>query len=246
MKMIVGLGNPGAKYEATRHNIGFILLDAIEEHYGRNWRSKFNAEEEKTTIATRDVILLKPQTFMNLSGQSVAAAAKFYKIKPRDILVIHDELDLEPGRVKLKQGGGHAGHNGLRSIIEHIGADFERLRVGIGHPGDKSKVSGYVLHDFAKADQDWIARLQDNLPKALPYWLEGNPSKFIEALGGKNLSQKNFGHKNFGHKNFGGAAKPQEAKSKSPKPPKSQPAQDEKPANSSPFDALKNLIKRED
>ncbi len=184
MRMIVGLGNPGGKYVATRHNIGFILLDAIADYYGGAWRSKFQGEEQKLTIAARDVILLKPQTFMNLSGQSVGAAAKFYKIKPRDIFVVHDELDLEPGRVKLKQGGGHAGHNGLRSLIEYIGADFERLRVGIGHPGNKAQVSNYVLHEFAKSDQEWIARLQENLPPALPYYFEANKSRFIESLQG--------------------------------------------------------------
>ncbi len=223
MRMIVGLGNPGSKYIATRHNIGFILADSIADQYGGAWRSKFQAEEQKVSIASRDVILLKPQTYMNLSGQSVAAAAKFYKIKPREILVIHDELDLAPGQVKLKMGGGHAGHNGLRSIIEHMGADFERLRVGIGHPGDKSQVSNYVLHDFAKSDQDWIARLQENLPKALPYYFEGNPSRFMESIKGAAPKPKS-------------TAKPAPAK----------PSQQSEPTKApSPFDALKGLIKRD-
>lgn len=226
MKMIIGLGNPGAKYVATRHNIGFILVDAIAESDGKSWRSKFQSEEQKLTIATRDVVLLKPQTFMNLSGQAVAAAAKFYKIKPRDMLVIHDELDLAPGRVKLKMGGGHAGHNGLRSIIEHMGPDFERMRVGIGHPGDKAQVSNYVLHDFAKSDQEWIANLQENLPRALPFWLEGNPSRFMETLGGE-IERKAKG-------------KPQPRAQKSP--PKPTPPSPETNASSA-FDALKNFFK---
>ncbi len=225
MQMIVGLGNPGGKYVATRHNIGFILADAIAEKYGAAWRSKFQAEEQKISIASRDVILLKPQTFMNLSGQSVAAAAKFYKIKPRDILVIHDELDLEPGRVKLKMGGGHAGHNGLRSIIEHIGSEFERLRVGIGHPGNKAQVSNYVLHDFAKSDQEWIVRLQENLPPALPYYYEANKSRFIESLQG-GVSAKAEGTK--------------PAPTPMPKAPKASP----KDESHSPFDGLKAMFKR--
>ncbi len=181
MKMIVGLGNPGPKYEATRHNIGFILLDALGDSHG-NWRDKFQAHEMRAKIDGEDVILLKPQTFMNLSGTSVAAAAKFYKIDIKDILVIHDELDLEPGHLKLKMAGGHAGHNGLRSIIAHMSADFQRLRVGIGHPGDKNRVADYVLHDFAKADNEWIARLQDNIPKAAEKWVSGNDSMFMEEL----------------------------------------------------------------
>ncbi len=223
MRLIVGLGNPGAKYAATRHNIGFILVDALADYYGGHWRSKFQSEEQKVSVVARDIVLLKPQSFMNLSGGPVAAAAKFYKIKPRDVLVIHDELDLEPGRVKLKMGGGHAGHNGLRSIIDHIGADFERLRVGIGHPGEKSQVSNYVLHDFAKADQDWIARLQENLPIALPSWLEANPSKFIETLNG-------------------GAKEKPAPKAKTP-PPKPVEQKPDEPA--SPFDGLKGLFKRD-
>ncbi len=223
MKLIVGLGNPGPKYEATRHNIGFILVDAIHDAYGRNWRAKFQGEEEKLSIAGEDVILLKPQTFMNLSGQSVGAAAQFYKIRPEDILVIHDELDLAPGQVKLKKGGGHAGHNGLRSIIAQIGADFERMRVGIGHPGEKSQVSNYVLHDFAKSDQEWIARLQENLPRALPYYLEGKNSLFMEGLQGR------------------AKAKP----AKPALPPKPKPTQVEsKP--SSPFEGLKSMFKRDE
>ncbi|MCL4168459.1 UNVERIFIED_CONTAM: hypothetical protein GTU68_054096 [Idotea baltica] len=119
---------------------------------------------------------------MNLSGTSVAAAAKFYKIDLKDILVIHDELDLKPGDLKLKMAGGHAGHNGLRSIIAHMGAEFQRLRVGIGHPGDRNRVADYVLHDFAKADNGWIARLQDNIPKACDKWAEGNQSLFMEEM----------------------------------------------------------------
>ncbi len=223
MKLIVGLGNPGPKYAGTRHNIGFILADAIADQYGGNWRNKFQAEEQKISVVARDVILLKPMTFMNLSGQALGAAMKFYKIKPRDVLVIHDELDLEPGRVKLKMGGGHAGHNGLRSIIEHVGADFERLRVGIGHPGEKSQVSNYVLRDFAKSDQEWIARLQENLPLALPNWLEGNPSKFIETLNN-------------------GAPRKVVPKNKVDKP---KPVEKRSEDTSSPFDGLKNFFKRD-
>ncbi len=222
MKMIVGLGNPGTKYAATRHNIGFILVDVIADVYGHGWRDKFQSEEQKVSVNGADAILLKPQTFMNLSGNGVLAAAQFYKIPIEDILVIHDELDLAPGQIKLKKGGGHAGHNGLRSIMSQMGADFERMRVGIGHPGDKSQVSNYVLHDFAKSDQGWIARLQENLPRALPYWLEGNSSKFMEAL--KN-----------------GGSKPEKTAPKNTQTQK--PSKNPQPSSSSPFDGLKNFFK---
>lgn len=181
MKMIVGLGNPGAKYAANRHNIGFILLDALGDKHG-SWREKFNALEMKIKCEGEDLILLKPQSFMNLSGNSVLAAAQFYKILPIDILVVHDELDIPPAEVKLKIGGGHAGHNGLRSIIGHMGADFARLRVGIGHPGDKNRVSDYVLSDFSSADQQWIGDLQDSFPKSIGHWVTGNQSRFIEGM----------------------------------------------------------------
>jgi len=156
LKLIVGLGNPGAKYARNRHNIGFMALDEIASAHGFSpWRAKFQGQVSEGRLGTTKAILLKPETFMNLSGQSVGEAARFHKIDPAEVIVFHDELDLAPGKIRVKTGGGHAGHNGLRSIHAHIGADYDRVRMGVGHPGHKDAVAGYVLHDFHKADADW-------------------------------------------------------------------------------------------
>lgn len=153
MQLWVGLGNPGAKYAGNRHNIGFMALDRIlEDQNGGPWRAKFQGEIAEARFGSEKVWLLKPGTFMNLSGQSVGEAMRFHKLTPADVTVFHDELDLAPGKLRLKQGGGHAGHNGLRSIHQHIGAEYARVRLGIGHPGHKDRVAGYVLSDFAKAE----------------------------------------------------------------------------------------------
>ena len=160
MILLVGLGNPGQDYEHNRHNIGFMALDAIAGHYKfPAWRQKFQGDVSEGTIAGIRVIALKPRTYMNESGRSVAATAQFIKIPPADIIVLHDELDLPPGKLKIKTGGGHAGHNGLRSIEAHMGADFHRVRLGIGHPGAKELVHNWVLGNFAKADADWLDTL---------------------------------------------------------------------------------------
>jgi PTH1 family peptidyl-tRNA hydrolase len=156
ISLIVGLGNPGSNYAETRHNAGFRFIDALLRQLGTSLRSesRFDGEAGKVGIAGRDVWLLMPQTFMNASGQSVARLANFYKIPPEEILVVHDELDLPPGTVRLKQGGGHGGHNGLRDIINRLGSrDFMRLRIGIGHPGSAPKVESYVLKKAPKAEQ---------------------------------------------------------------------------------------------
>lgn len=165
MRLIVGLGNPGQEYHDNRHNIGFMAIDAIAEHYGIGpFRQKFNGLIADGTIAGARVLLLKPQTFMNRSGDSVGQAAKFYKLEADRITVLHDELDLAPGKVRIKTGGGHGGHNGLRSIDPVIGNAYTRVRLGIGHPGHKDRVHGHVLSDFAKADhKDWL----DPLLKAI-------------------------------------------------------------------------------
>ena len=154
MLLLVGLGNPGAQYEKNRHNVGFMVVDRIADDYNLpSFRKKFSGFLAEGTLKGRKTALLKPGTFMNLSGQSVAAAAKFFKIDPSRIVVFHDELDLEPGKVRVRLGGGLAGHNGLKSLAAHLGTqDFWRVRIGIGHPGDKSRVSGYVLSDFPKAE----------------------------------------------------------------------------------------------
>ena len=157
MKLIVGLGNPGSKYARNRHNIGFMALDRIASDHGfPSWKGKHQGSISEGRIGPARAVLLKPETYMNNSGQSVQAAMRFYKLEPADVIVLHDEIDLAPGKVKCKTGGGHAGHNGLRSIHQHIGPEYNRVRLGVGHPGHKDAVPGYVLRDFPKADEDWL------------------------------------------------------------------------------------------
>lgn len=162
MQLIVGLGNPGEKYRNNRHNIGFMSADAIAERHGFGpFRQKFQGLVAEGEIAGEKVLILKPQTFMNNSGTSVGAAAGFYRLGAGDITVLYDELDLAPGKVRVKLGGGAGGHNGIRSIDPAIGPDYRRVRLGIGHPGHKDAVMPHVLGDFAKADRDWLAPLLD-------------------------------------------------------------------------------------
>lgn len=183
MKLFVGLGNPGPKYERNRHNIGFMALDQIASDHGFSpWKSKFQALISEGTLGGEKVLLLKPQTFMNLSGQSVGEAMRFYKLTPADVVVLHDELDLAPGKARMKQGGGHAGHNGLRSIHSHIGADYARVRLGIGHPGHKDAVAGYVLRDFPKADEGWLDDLMRGISDGAAELAKGNGGKFMNAV----------------------------------------------------------------
>lgn len=183
MKLFAGLGNPGAKYAANRHNIGFMALDRIAADHGFGpWRKAYQGLVAEGRLGAERVILLKPETFMNLSGQSVQAAMTFYKIPPADLVVFHDELDLAPGKLKVKMGGGHAGHNGLRSIHAHIGEAYGRIRLGIGHPGHKDAVAAYVLHDFAKADQDWLDLLLTGLSEGAPALASADAAKFQNAV----------------------------------------------------------------
>lgn len=184
MKLIVGLGNPGAKYAGHRHNIGFMALDRIAADHGFGpWKSKHNGLVSEGRFGSDRAVLLKPETFMNNSGQSVNAAMRFYKLDPGDVVVLHDEIDLAPGKVKHKIGGGHAGHNGLRSIHAHIGADYGRVRLGVGHPGHKDRVPGFVLHDFAKADHDWLDDVLRGCSDGAPFLAAGDPAKFMNAVG---------------------------------------------------------------
>jgi len=163
MFLLVGLGNPGARYAGNRHNIGFMVVDAIAKRHGfAPWRWRFQGVATEGNLGGQKTLLLLPGTFMNESGRSVAEAANFYKIGLDKIAVVHDELDLAPGKLRIKRGGGVAGHNGLRSISAHIGNDYKRVRVGIGHPGDKTIVHSYVLSDFAKAERTgWVETLID-------------------------------------------------------------------------------------
>lgn len=194
MKLIVGLGNPGAKYAQTRHNIGFMAVDRIAEDHGLGpWRARFQGELSEGRLGTDRVALLKPQTFMNLSGQSVGEAMRYLKLDPADVIVLHDELDLAPGKLRLKMGGGHAGHNGLRSITQHIGAEFQRVRLGIGHPGHKDRVASYVLHDFAKAEQDWLDDLMRGISDGAAHLASGDGARFQNAVAARTAPARNSG-----------------------------------------------------
>jgi len=169
MQLIVGLGNPGARYERTRHNVGFVAADSIHRRHGFGpWRAKFQGLLAEGAVGNERLYLLKPQTFMNASGDSVAEAARFYKIPLAEIAVIHDEIDLEAGKLRVKQGGGAAGHNGLRSIDAVLGEDYWRVRVGVGHPGVKELVEPYVLQNFSAEDQAWLPALIDAIADAFP------------------------------------------------------------------------------
>lgn len=191
MQILVGLGNPGAKYAANRHNIGFMALDRIASDHGFGpWKAKFQGQIAEGRLGGDKALLLKPETFMNLSGQSVGEAMRFYKLEPGDVTVFHDELDLAPGKVRLKTGGGHAGHNGLRSIHAHIGEAYHRVRLGIGHPGRKELVAAYVLHDFAKADEGWLDDVLRGLSDGAPYLVEGDRSRFQNAVAARVAPQE--------------------------------------------------------
>ncbi len=183
MLFIVGLGNPGAEYAAHRHNVGFMAVDAIHRrHRFGTWRRRFNAAVAEGTLAGEKVLLVKPQTYMNESGRAVGDAAHFYKIEPRDIVAIHDEVDLAPGKVRMKAGGGSAGHNGLRSLSAVLGDDYRRLRIGVGHPGVKEMVPHHVLHDFAKADRTWLDPLLDAIAENAALLAEGKDATFANRL----------------------------------------------------------------
>jgi PTH1 family peptidyl-tRNA hydrolase len=183
VRLWVGLGNPGPEHARQRHNIGFMALDAIARRHGfAPWRSRFKGEVSDGVLGGQRVLLLKPMTYMNASGESVQAAAAFHKIPPAEICAWHDELDLAPGKVRVKQGGGTAGHNGLRDMQRALGtADFARVRLGIGHPGHKDRVTGHVLGNFAKADT-WVEPLLDALADAAPLLAEGRASEFMTRV----------------------------------------------------------------
>ncbi len=183
MLIFAGLGNPGAKYAGNRHNIGFMALDRIATDHGFGpWKARFQGHACEGRLGSAKVLLLKPGTFMNLSGQSVGEAMRFYKLEAPDITVFHDEIDLAPGKLRVKDGGGHAGHNGLRSIHQHIGPHYSRVRMGVGHPGRKEAVPGYVLSDFAKADQDWLDDVLRGVSDGAPYLADGDAGRFQNAV----------------------------------------------------------------
>lgn len=184
MLLIAGLGNPGSRYAGNRHNIGFMALDEIVRGPSFSpWSKKFSAEIAEGQVGTEKVLLLKPQTFMNESGRSVGEAARFFKIDPADIVVIHDELDLAPGKLRVKTGGGNGGHNGLRSIDAHLGTkDYRRVRLGIGHPGSKDAVTPYVLGDFAKVDREWLDPLLEAVARYIDSLVAGDDALFMNKV----------------------------------------------------------------
>ena len=179
MQILVGLGNPGARYAGNRHNIGFMVLDAIARlHRAAPWRRRFQSEAAEAAFGDKRVLLLKPQTFMNESGRAVGEAARFYKTELSQITVFHDELDLADAKLRVKTGGGNAGHNGLRSISAHLGNDYRRVRLGIGHPGDKNLVHPYVLSDFFKEERPWVEDLVDACAEFVPLLVRGEEASF--------------------------------------------------------------------
>ena len=183
MQLWVGLGNPGAKYAGNRHNIGWMAVDRIAGDHGfAPFRSKFQGSISEGTLGGEKVLLLKPETFMNLSGQSVGEAMRFYKLEAPDVTVFHDEIDLAPAKVRVKAGGGHAGHNGLRSIHQHIGPHYDRVRLGVGHPGHKDRVPGYVLSDFAKADAEWLDDVLRGVSDGAVELARGDSGNFLNAV----------------------------------------------------------------
>ena len=184
MLLWVGLGNPEPGMARQRHNIGFMAIDVIAHRHGFSpWRQRFKGLVAEGTVGGEKVLALKPLTYMNLSGEAVQAAASFFKIAPDQITAFHDELDLIPGKVRVKRGGGAAGHNGLRSMDRMLGTpDYWRVRLGIGHPGDKDRVTGHVLGDFAKTDRDWLIALLDGVAEAAPLLAGGKPEEFMTKV----------------------------------------------------------------
>ncbi|MHA1164089.1 MAG: aminoacyl-tRNA hydrolase [Alphaproteobacteria bacterium] len=183
MKLLIGLGNPGAEHASNRHNIGFMALDAIADTHGFGpWRNKFHGQLSQGRLGGEKCLLLKPSTYMNESGRAANEAVRFYKLDLDDVIVLHDEIDLAPAKIRVKKGGGVAGHNGLRSLTSHIGNDYVRVRIGIGHPGDKSKVHRHVLKDFSKSERAWVEPLITAIADAAPHLAEDEHANFMNKV----------------------------------------------------------------
>ena len=179
MRLLVGLGNPGPEHARQRHNVGFLAVDAIHRAHGLGpWKARFDGYLAQGEVGGERVAALKPLTYMNDSGRAVGQAMRFHKLEPGDVIAIHDEIDLVAGKLRVKRGGGSAGHNGLRSLDDHVGPDYWRVRIGIGHPGDKHLVARYALHDFAKADKVWLDKLLDAIAADLPLLVAGDANRF--------------------------------------------------------------------
>ncbi len=238
MIILIGLGNPGEKYAHHRHNVGFMAVDAIADAHGFGpARQKFDAEFREGILegpnGREKALALKPLTYMNDSGRAVQKAMQFYKLAQSDIIVFYDELDLVPGKLKVKTGGGAAGHNGIRSIDAHIGNHFRRVRIGIGHPGDKSRVSNYVLGNFAKADQDWLAPMLEAIAHSAPFLAAHDDNRFATAVAQRLTPAR--------------ASPTQPKKSPTTKPDMKKPEAKEEPSKSNPFsDAFQKILGRKD
>ena len=199
MLLLVGLGNPGARYAGNRHNVGFMAVQEIAKHHRIGpWRRRFAGVACEGSIGGERALLLLPGTYMNESGRAVAEAVQFYKLAAGDVTVFHDEIELPPGKVRVKTGGGVAGHNGLRSISEHIGNDYRRVRIGVGHPGHKDLVEHYVLSDFAKSEWPWVEELVDILADNVELLLRGQDASFQNKVH-LAMVAKGFGEKENGH-----------------------------------------------
>ena len=248
-RLLVGLGNPGGEYAGNRHNIGFMAIDRIHDRGGFSpWRTKFRASMADGTLGGERVTLMKPATYMNLSGESVGEAVRFFKLAPSDVLVIHDEIDLPPGRFRVKTGGGSGGHNGLKSITAHVGDGYRRLRLGVGHPGHKDAVPTYVLKDFAKADAAWLEPLLDAIAAEAPLLAAGEDARFAnrvtlalrppEADGRKAARASRAGPSNAAKPGAGETMDGGQARTD---PPTTATG----PTGGSPFDVLKRLMGRD-
>lgn len=183
MKLFVGLGNPGNKHARNRHNVGYMAADAIVSEYGLGaWRQRFQGVVAEGRIGDERCLVLKPETYMNESGRSVGAAVRYLKIEPEDVIVLYDEIDLASGKLKVKTGGGNAGHNGLRSLSAHINNNYVRVRIGVGHPGQKSAVARYVLHDFSKTELQWLQPLLAAIAENAEQLASGDGAKFLSNV----------------------------------------------------------------
>jgi PTH1 family peptidyl-tRNA hydrolase len=233
MLVIAGLGNPGSRYANNRHNIGYMSVDLIASDYRFSpWKLKFQGEIAEGVLGGEKTILLKPTTFMNDSGRSVGELLRFYKSDTADLVVIYDELDLPAGKVRIKAGGGHGGHNGIRSIEAHIGKNFRRMRLGIGHPGDKARVHGHVLGDFAKSDQDWLRALLNAVSSNAPLLASGDDSSFMNRV---HLAMQPA---------TGESASPKQASSPKPKAQSHIRQARAKPANAAVSGPMADLLKK--
>jgi peptidyl-tRNA hydrolase, PTH1 family len=183
MVLLVGLGNPGQDYAKNRHNIGFMAVDEIAQRHGFGpWRRRFQGQAADGRLSGKRAFALKPETYMNESGRAVVAAMRYYRLEAEDVIVLYDEIDLDAGKVRCKQGGGNAGHNGLRSLDSHIGRNYVRVRLGIGHPGDRDRVSGHVLGNFSKADMIWVTDVIDAVSEAIPALAVGDVPGFSNQV----------------------------------------------------------------